>query len=429
MFGPATLDAAAPGTMTRRMATRNLMDRESATLSEEQRGCLDRSLRRLHESMRDFWRSWPLARRNASQISRELSIDRTTCQRVAWLTREPYDRGMMLESTPGVRALRGLADAAERVQAPVSATVLAGFRSAVDELDELLRVHGGSLSALKRRLRAGYALEGPEAEGDGTEAQESLFHAARRVTRRHSLATVSVGLYDSVGVTAEQMRHVRISGSHAVTAEPSAVPMVLEAFDTPEAPSKVAGDGWQRVPALLRDFTTVAWRSVQLGGSPGFGSQAVEIGRGEAPGDVFWYTAFPVPEPTTLDDPIEESWFILNAPAAALIFDLYLHESVARRCLVSLDVHLWQASFAHSPHGRWHTRMPQRPPIVQLGRGLQNADCEHYARLRAVTEKLFELADANPDDYIGFRCAERFPIWRTGYRFELDFGRQRAEGA
>jgi len=43
-------------------------------------------------------------------------------------------------------------------------------------------------------------------------------------------------------------------------------------------------------------------------------------------------------------------------------------------------------------------------------------------RQTELTVELFKRADANPDDYVGFRCEERFPIWRTGYHYELDFG-------
>lgn len=423
VFGPATLDYGPSAMIGREMAAGTSTNRNAPALNNDQRTRAERCVRRLHESLRDFWRSWPLARRNPSQIARELEVDRTTCQRVSWLTREPFDTEAIVEATPGVRALRGLIDAAERAHSPVPADVLSGFRSAVDEFDELLRAYGGSLSGLKRRLELSRPASEPRTDGEALEPEEALYRAARRVARRDSRATISIGLYDAVGVPAEQMRHVRISGNHAMTADANAVPMVLEAFD---ALNNARDDGWQRTPTILPEFTSAEWRGVQLRGTPGFASQAVEIARSETPSDLFRYTIFPVPEPTTLDDPIEESWYIMNYPTAALVFDLYLHESIARRCIVSLDIHLWQVSFAHSPHGRWHTRMPQAPAIAQLGRGLHRVDNEHYPRHRAVTEKLFELASADPAHYFGFRCIERFPLWRTGYRFELDFGRQSA---
>ena len=326
---------------------------------------------------------------------------------------------MLLSLMPGPKALRALIDACHRANRPPSAAVIKGFRAAVDSFEELLLECAGSISQLKRRMAAPIAAAGHAVDQSNPELQEALFHAARRLAGRQTETISSIGLYDDVAVAEEELRHVRITGHHAIVARPDGVPMVVEAFD---GVGQQTQDRWQRTPALVREFTSAHWTTIDLPRSRGFASRAMEISRSDEPSDVCFYTSFPVPHPRTLDNPIEESWFMLYSPTKTLVFDLYLHESIARRCLVSLDIHLWQTSFANSPHGKWHTRMPQTPTITQLGRGMNNAESQFHPRHVDITREMFKVADADPAKYIGFRCLEHFPIWRAGYRFELDFG-------
>lgn len=392
-----------------------------APLASDELHAVDRALRRVHEAMRGFWAAWPIDRRNPTRVSKELGVDRTTCQRVSALVRDPFALAPMLDSMPGPKALRALADAAEQRDAPASAETLSQLRAAVDAFDELLHATAGSLARLKRRAvspTAEVAAPRP-APPTGASAQESMFHAAHEITRRRAIANASVGIYDARGVRDGELRHVRVSGNYAMVAEPAAVPMVLEAFDGTGGRDD---DGWQRTPRLITPMTNANWRHVPVSRTPGFSAQAMEITRSTTPSDVYISTVFPVPDPRTLDRPVEESWYVLYSPTAALVFDLYLHESIARRCLVSLDVHLWQTSFANAPHGKWHTRLPTAPPIVQLGRGVGHAPSSLHPRHEELTGEAFRLADADPEEYIAFRCEERFPVWRSGYRYELDFG-------
>lgn len=389
-------------------------------LTEEEWHRVDRALKRLHEALREFITAWPIDQRSPTRLSQALNVDQTTCQRLTSLAKAGYRGAAMLESLPGTRAFRNVIAASKRIGGSPAARVLAQLRAAVDGFDEVLQDCGGSLSELKRRVAASHSGLGTEAPEDSDlHARRTFFRAASQLAGRHAQTTASIGLYDTVNVARDELRHLRISAGIGIVAQPNAVPMVLEAFD---AQTTETDDGWQRSLMLLEEFTSAPWKTVELEPSPGFRSQALEIDGSQDPSDTCFYTAFPVPHPRTLDKPIEESWYILYNPCASLVFDVYLHKSIARQCLVSLDVHLWQTSFANHPHGCWHTRMPQSPPIIQLGRGLSNCETTLCPRQRELTAELFRRADVDPNEYVGFRCAERYPVWRAGYRFELDFG-------
>lgn len=412
---------------------------QAEQLTAAQLSHLDRVLRRLHESMREYLHGWPVSERTPLRLSERLGIDRTTCQRVTSLAKGGYPGTTMLDSLPGPRAFRNLIEASVKAENGPSPAQVDRLRSAVDGLDEAIQDMGGSLSKLKRRAASAHAAPGSmiptglttglaagpavgPATGRSEElgARASLFHAASHLTGRHAQVISSIGLYDRVGVAVDQLRHFRLSMNHGVVASANAMPMVLESFDGQQEDDPTR---WQRSPKLLPAFTSAEWKSVELIPSPGFASRAMEITRSNQPHDVCVYTEFPVPDPSVHEDSCEESWYIPYYPAGALVFDLYLHESIARQCLVSLDIHLWQTSFANFPHGRWQTRLPQSPVILQLGRGLTHADSPLCSRQAELTEEMFRLAQVDPSRYIGFRCEEHYPVWRGGYRFELDFGR------
>jgi len=415
-FRVATIDLSMPTAHSQDTAP-------SDFLTGSERTELDRALRRLQVSFQEFWSAWPISRRNPSQMSRELNIDRTTCQRLSTIARARYEPATILESLPGPRALRALLDAAEQADSPAPEGVLTAFRSAIDSFDEFLLTSGGSLSKLKRRLAAPRSApvftDSPDDHAD-SDPQQALYNAARQINKKHALTSTSITLYDKVGVADDEIRCITLSGVHSFAAAPDAVPTVIESFA--EAPSNTTGsntatdDGWQRSPLLLEEFTSADRKMIQVRTAQDFNSQALEIERSNHPSDFYLYASYPLPENNG------ETWFMLNIPTETLIFDLYLHKSVARRCLVSIDIHLWHPSFANDPHSKWYTRMPQTPGLIQLGEGITKSASPFNPRQTELTVELFKRADANPDDYVGFRCEERFPIWRTGYHYELDFG-------
>lgn len=397
-------------------------------LSAVERGRIEQTLLRLLESIRDFTQSWPIARRNGSQISRELGIDRTTCQRLTMLARGERSPTAMLDGLPGPRMLRSVADAAEQAGSPVSQRTLAALRSAIDRFEEMLEPIGGSVSKLRKLLarpNGEEAVLGVGSPVGNIQGQELLFSAASVVMGKHSAATTVINLYDKHGVDDGRLRILTISGNHGFVAVPDAAPTVTlfrPDVDTPSGESPGPGRGWQTQPVVLERFTTAKWQVLRLNKKGGYAALAHEILGGEEPADYFMFGSSPVPDPSDSPERVKEVWAMLSVPTRSLVFDLYMHESIARRSIVSADVHLWQPNFESDPHGRWHTRLSQTPTIVQLGRGIGRVTAASNPAQAGLVRELFDRAGTDPEEYIGYRCEERFPIWRTGYRFEIDFG-------
>ena len=112
---------------------------------------------------------------------------------------------------------------------------------------------------------------------------------------------------------------------------------------------------------------------------------------------------------------------MITFPARRLIFDVYLHREIARRCIPSIEAHLWNSSAGQQGLWRWSTRFPRGPRLLLLGTGLGNAEAERIPGHAALTAHVFERAGWDPTEFVGYRCDVEYPIWRAGYCMLFDF--------
>jgi hypothetical protein len=144
-------------------------------------------------------------------------------------------------------------------------------------------------------------------------------------------------------------------------------------------------------------------------------------GSSERPVDLMLATRTLVPHPALHAPRLEEVWALVNFPCRHLLFDVYLHPSLARTCLASLDTHLWGPDFGQHVGDRWQTRLADSPPLKLLGTGLRRQTPPGFARMPELTEQLFARAGLDPTEYVGYRCDVPYPMWRGGYCVSFDF--------
>jgi hypothetical protein len=131
--------------------------------------------------------------------------------------------------------------------------------------------------------------------------------------------------------------------------------------------------------------------------------------------------ARPDKHPATQHPALGEVWSMITFPARRLVFDVYLHRDIARRCIPLLEAHLWNINVGQQGLWRWSTRFPGGPKLVLLGQGLGNAATDAYARHHELTAHMFQLADWDSNQFVGYRCDVPYPIWRSGYCMLFDF--------
>lgn len=394
-------------------------------LGAEELNLIDRVLRRIHEQFRVFVERLPLHARNASGLARFLDVDRTTCQRLVFIASRPYTGLDMLERLPGVRGLGRLVEAARRAESPVGADVLEPLEGAINRLEETLAVLGESQAALMRRIAA----TPPAAtvgEGDPLELRRQLFHSAAALTGRCSESWLAIYAYhpSPAAGDAPTIDVARVHGLIGHRAKLDAVPLTFHNFGAEESRQAAGFRNIGEGPAgVLPQFTTHPVPVVSSRQPGEYLVQGIDtdFAGAERTIDVMLGTLNSIQYPPGNPSGIEEVWAMINFPVRRMVFDVYLHRDYARACIPSLDVHLWRPDFAKREGDRWQTRFSHGPTLEPLGRGIARAASPAYARHVELTEYLFKKQALDPDEFVGFRCAVEFPIWRTGYCMSFDF--------
>lgn len=410
-------------------------------LTDDERALLDRALRRIHEQLKAFIEMMPPGAEHASGMARFLDVERTTCQRVVSAVEGPFGGLELITRLPGSRGLKMLTKAARRRLPKTMHEKIGAVAAGAELYETTVRRLAGSQSRLLRRLDASM---GPSREGINAyahdQARRALFDAAADITGRWSDLWLAAYLYRPHESDDRLLRHARVNGLLRHEWRADAVPLTFHSFNNNRGEaSGIPEDDASRVGVfeplaardeepvhLLEEFsarpvpivaskqtteymvqaidaitdTTASWRPVDLM----FGSRAV------------------VRNPAKMTPRIEECWALINLPARAMLFDVFLHQDIAMRSIPALDAHLWRPDFASTVGDRWQTRLSNTPALALLGRGLERVEHERSPRHRELLAMLFDAEGVNPDEYIGFRCAVEHPLWRCGYCMSFDFG-------
>lgn len=128
----------------------------------------------------------------------------------------------------------------------------------------------------------------------------------------------------------------------------------------------------------------------------------------------------PIPHPSTNAHPVEDVWHMMGNPSKHLVFDGWIHRSLARESIVSISAQSYSAApSAH--HVDWFRELRPIPRLESLGRGTANAESATWPRMADLARHMFQLVGWDENDFVGHRCDLAFPIWRIGYRMRVDF--------
>lgn len=328
---------------------------------------------------------------------------------------------------PGVEGLTLFVDAiARRLEGLGADERLAAARAAIENFEELIERLAGS----QRRLRARLGVEGggdPESPvqvhgGSDEEAnREAMFRAAAAVTGRWSESLVYLSIVRPVPGRPDHTESQGARGLIGHHATPDAVPLeVGHSAPLSERSSVAPIDSLLIEQFCSHPLPRVVSRS---GGQVVAHVLDTPPATDDAPQDIVLSRRSRVPDrhPATLKPAIGEVWNLINFPARRMVFDVYLHREIARRCIPSLELHLWSSDLASHARARWSTRFAGGPKLQLLGPGVRHAACEAYRRHAELTSAMFEEVGWPAEEFIGYRCETAFPLWRAGYCMAFDF--------
>lgn len=388
---------------------------------------------RIREEVRNLLAALPAEARSASGMARHLRIERTVCQRlISGIESDPSGPGTLTD-IPGPTALGNLIAALRKKR--IDDAAVRRLAAAIDVYAEFLVRIGGNQRTLSRRLlvtrpqlaakrAADIADFGPEGESSES-VRHRLFAAARELLGISSQVEVMAQIISMTG-RPERVQYAGVDGSIGYRARPGSPPYVLNRrtasagteFTSPDhTEDAVLGNG----RSLLKRFSSQPLPRLTTVARNGELAQLIDHQPGHSFDAVFCGGAITdEPHPREQTPPIQEIWALMNTPTQALIFDVFLHKSLAIHCIPGVDVHQWRLNVA-STTDRWSSRVEGGPRLQILGTGLSQSDSDLYPRHRELLTELFRLSGHNPDDFVGHRCEVRYPAWRLGYRMFFDF--------
>lgn len=401
-------------------------------LSSEEVETLRVTARRLRAEVRAVLGGLGLGGAGPSEVARQLRLDRATVHRTIALARSSGDELAWVLAAPGLDGLRKFVRAARR--AGGSGDAADAMETAVDRFGELVADVARSKAGLDRKIEATRAAGNGAAPESDEPMRAAIVRSASELLGRHTQTRVDLALFRRSPDREGWIDQVWVRGSIGHRARVGALPLVVgfmghaEQGDEPSAPETLDDQPASgRTPsALLTPFSSSPPALVTSRTAGGHLVQLIDPSRTEDGSAVDVVVAHHRPhvcmDPANEDPPRLEVNALVRDPASALVFDVYLERSYAQSALPELDLYVWAPGMERSMAEHWYDRAPGAPRLELLGQGLRRAPTELYADHAPLTAHVFERVGWAAEEFVGFRCATRFPLWGGAYCLSFELG-------
>jgi len=414
---------------------------ESQPLTSGELSHLDRVTRRVHAELRTLINAFPAHARNASELSRQLGVDRTTCHRIVSEVQTPYKGPETAVRLPGAK---GLAQFTQAIRGKgVSLELVDSAEAAVQQLAQAIRAIAGSQSRLGRRFQAEHRHESSPASSDGPagehHAREQIHDAGAFLTGHATDISIATLIFRPHPEDPTRLDRAQLRAFLGHRMRRDAMPFSLFWFEgsepnlPPENALNFATLDRKRVRGLsqgvvLSEFST---DPLPLVTSRGPSSRTIlqidprDLDEGE-PFDLVLAGRADANEvhPTHDDPPVHEVWKLGRYPERVLVFDTYLHRSMARACIPTAGAFLVSPFLGETMAYRWLDRYPTTPPLEVLSNGIAHASHPARARYGEMLSHLFDRIGWDPNEFVGYRCTIERPIFSAGYCMTFDYSTQ-----
>lgn len=404
-------------------------ERDSHGSEDDELEPLDRAARRLHQRLHTFLTDLPARLQSGSELSRELKVERATCQRILSSALGAYEGLEIVGKLPGRKGIENFVKALGRQPEWIEAGQLQHLSVAADSFADALRETAGSQSAFVKRWRARHreAHHDPAllAEDDQALKRRSFFEASAEITGHVCETSLLVLAINEDPEDAEHVRLATTKGTIGHRAEPDAAPLLMN--EVVEGSSR-SGPGGEPKPASmeLSGFSSESVRMVNQDKGPASLSQFIEtVGPSQdRPVDILLVSRgnFAHTHPALIESQAMNITYRVPFPSRYLLLDIYLSRRLAQSCLPSAKTYLGgEPQEIVSRALDWGSRFREDPDLVLLGQGTIKAHSRAYANQKGLTDDLFHRQQWDPADFVGFRLQVHYPIWKGTYCLRLDF--------
>lgn len=445
-------------------------------LGDDVRREADGVLLRFHETWSRLWECLPEGSRSASAASSYLGVERTTCQRVAYVVARPYGGFETLGRLPGERAMRELIEAARGVLGRREQRVVEDAEAAMEGVIGLWRRRNVSrvkvMEALEEPSGRAVIQGGLTRSGSDEAVRRQLYECGCAVTGRRSEVLFSIGalLPDPDGGGWARLH--RLVGCRSMTARADALPFVISDFrvqrregdgaisgrargdglvgldgEVEIAGGAGAGLGGERSAWAVRDVEAGEWLKADVVGR--FSSSPAPVvesrSRGQllvrhasseiSPGEPLHLARLVqqrVRHPGLEPSGVEASWILHDFPTERLVMELLVHHELAVGVEFFGEAHLWDVTgVSSSRDDAWRTRLSSGPTVSPIdvgelrgsaaladGEGARDASLESVGWERLSREMrgwLLKSTGQEAEAFAGQRYEIAHPIWRAGY--------------
>lgn len=400
--------------------------RAAATLGAEELGAVEAVSQRLRSELARLVRALPPGSRSVRSMAAMLGVDRNTCQRVIAAAQPAGSGCEAFLRFPGIKPLRQLI-ARAKAQG-VEGDVVESVAAAVDRLAEVIKTLDQSHQRLKSRVDATLIAGTHRPDRTQVDIRRMLFEEHARLLQRqmsvHSLITAILPQSDD----SECLEQAWVRGLVGLRVDPHAapVPLGLAAAEDDAASNATFDPLAQRTSPGSRRSGIIA----ALSSSP----EPTLTTRLAATSQIL------VIDPATLDsarptdvtiatrmsgvakpDTLYHTSTVMMTPAARLVFDVYLHRSLAMASLPSSGVFQFTMSFSGDMDENWPFRLPGQYRMELLGRGLDNSDSPAWDKHAQAARHLFAQTGWSADEFVGHRMDIPFPLWGSTVYQWFDF--------
>lgn len=406
---------------------------------------------RLAAEFRSLFVKLPPTARSGLGLARLLSIDRGTATRLVAICAHEVEGVEVLLRAPGVRGLRQVLSAMQTNGS--SRTSLATASAAVDRFERLVQEFGGSRSKLIERLTAARArsVEHDPAAHERLmlEHRKRLFEAsAGTIGQRMDLWLICHVFRPTPG-SPDLMDHAMLRGAFGYRARRDAPAYAMRSFGRNDGNAQVSGDGPKPGDrayhalttgpdgaiderSLFRDFSTDPHPLVTSRGDGREALVVVDPERCREDQGVDFVVAQASMgnwrHPRLDDPPRHDVSTHIGVPCRRVVFDVFLHRSMARQSLASPRLYRTTPGVFHDLDAHWPDRLPYPPPL-QLMAEQSPVGSKFYPRHAALLSAFFERMVWPPSDFVGYRLEVEYPLWSGLYCVMFDYAGTPADDA
>lgn len=396
--------------------------------------------RRLRAEFSALIAAMPAHERTAPGLERVLGTNRAVAYRViAALSAE--DDLEVLTRVPGVEGLRMCAASARQKLGTSVEAVLAGAESAIDDFKSLIRSSGGSHARLMARIRAtrdsvsSRKVAAPP--GRREDVRRAMHDVVQVLSGRSVLARMSVSIIRPAPDAPTQLEYIHARAYIGYRAVSGGLPLVLASWVTTQANSSGRMPGMdyrsldgtplegRETNGLLENFCSSPLPIVAARDTTGRLIQVLDQSQTEPGASMDVALAYRLPHvgpvPSLDDPPIYLEATNVTVPAEHMVTDLYVHRSLSTGCTPSVNLYLGRGTGSCDLIDRWHEQIDGAPVLGLLGAGIRNAHTAGWDRHAELTRYVFSQLGWEANDFIGYRCEERWPLWNCDYVMTLDY--------